>query len=531
MDARVCGSGVGGPGSVKTPCGDGQQVVAVQKQEEARRDPRRVNFVGQGSHGELWLTGLLRQSHLALLRHLSPFLSFSSVYESTVTRAPQQPLNADVVAQGDVFTPSSRDVVLRLHADAPHEFCPVLVGTGGANIRALQDRFGVRITAKYVLHDMRANGLLEVVGLDHAAVRTCTEVIDRALAAFFVKRPALGQIEPLAWVAAPHAARLWTGPDPPLPPLVSPSPSADDGVLRLHALCPSSFISVIYGACGLRVKALQRKFGNVNVTAGIKLQRSPLGEPVRRGATPLEVAGPDHAAVRACAAEIDERYGDFVSSAASNAQVAAEIAAGAPQALEWVPMPHEARLWRGGFGVRNEAVRGGGGEGAVEQQQAPDGALRLHARCAPGFAAALAAHGGEGTTALQHAFTGVRVCGSEQQQLIEAAGRAEDVVRACAAEVGRRHVDANRGRELQWHAVPIEARLWKGALDVPSGVGGAGSGDGSAYHSTEEKPFRRVHGGGSANGARRAEEEKPQPQPQRQPQPQLQSPAGAEPRA
>ena len=418
---------------------------------------------------------------------------------------------------------SSQNHVLRLHARVPHELMPVLLGAGGASGHALEARFGVHITADDAVHNLRAKALVEVVGPDHAAVRACTDMIDKALAVFAAKRLAIGQIEPLAWAAAPHTARLWKGfdapPPPPPPPPPSLPPPCADNILRLQARCAPSFIGLLYGFRGERVQALEREFG-VKITAGARLKppsAPPLGGPVRCALQLLEVAGPDHAAVRACAAEVATRYAAYTSS--TDARANGDVAAGAPRVLKLAPAPYEARLWQGSFSLAKEEVLrrggsqagtdgGGGKDGAHGAghtgSQAPDGALRLHAQCAPGFAASLLKHGGEGTTALQHAFPGVRVCCSERRQLIEVAGRAEDVVKACAADVGRRHVDATHGRDLQWHAMPIEERLWEGALGALESVGGGAGGGGSAFRAPKEKPLGQVHGGGGgASGAHR----------------------------
>ena len=87
---------------------------------------------------------------------------------------------------------------------------------------------------------------------------------------------------------------------------------------------------MLYGAGGARVQALQRGHGGrFHVTGPTPLR--PLGRDVH-GATflPLEVVGPDHASVRACAVEIDARYAEYLASCQPKA--AADVAASAPRA-------------------------------------------------------------------------------------------------------------------------------------------------------------------------------------------------------
>lgn len=91
----------------------------------------------------------------------------------------------------------------------------------------------------------------------------------------------------------------------------APPPGA---VLRLHARCAPSFVGVLYGPGGSHVQTLQRAFGGAVKVTG-PTPRKTFGVPFLGAATlPLEVAGIDHDAVRACAREVDFKYASFAGA-------------------------------------------------------------------------------------------------------------------------------------------------------------------------------------------------------------------------
>ena len=261
--------------------------------------------------------------------------------------------------------------VLRLHARVAPDFIRTLHdGSCDGNIGALQNRFpSVYITSSS--RDGMRGGLVEVAGRNHDAVRACADAVGEQVSAFVSSRlgRACARPPPPQWAAAPPDARPRTGcideaalraPSAP-PPSLSPPPVA---ALRLRARCAPSFVKVLCGPGGAAVKALQRDF---RVGVNSATTRRTFGIDLA-GATslPLEVAGCDHAAVRACAAEVSTRYGAYVKIFRTHP----EFKSGAPRALEWTPAPPGARFGLGGAddcaaraSEEEPARRGRGGEG------------------------------------------------------------------------------------------------------------------------------------------------------------------------